>query len=325
MTLQRGNFIKLAAGASLGGFAASTGAAAAQNLQTLRALSFPSDAAKQFLYPMKAGIFRKNGVQIDVSAMGSGAAIIAAVVGGSAEFGAGSLFPVFSAYGHGIPIRMVAPISIYDTDHCDTWLLVRKDSTIHAAQDLNGKVLGADGPNDIYVVSTRAWIDQHGGDGKSIRPLALNASEQLIALDQGRIDMVVLKPPFLTLAMRSGRVRVLGKPLDVIAPRFLLSCWVATTDYIAKSPDSVKAFVGGLMDGARYTNRHQAETIEMVAQFSKQDPTQIKEGVRTILAESVSLSDIQKPLDFAFKNGVIDKQYDAKALLSPFVPMTKTG
>jgi NitT/TauT family transport system substrate-binding protein len=312
MTLDRGGFI-----------AATAGALVAQNLATLRVLSFPSDAAKQILYPMQAGIFRKHGVQIDLSSMGGGAAIIAAVVGGSAEFGAGSLFPVFTAYGHGIPVRMVAPISIYDTDRCDTWLLVRSDSGIHTPQDLNGKTMAADSPTDIYVIATQVWMDQHGGDGKSIRAVGMNAGEQLAALQQGRIDVVMLKPPFLTVAMRSGRVRVLGKPLDVIAPRFLVSCWVATTDYIAKNPEAVTAFVAGVMEGARYTNRHQDATVDMVAQFSKQDPAQIKAGVRTVLAETLALPYIQRPLDFAYKYGVIDKQYDARVLLSSFVPLSR--
>lgn len=44
------------------------------------------------------------------------------------------------------------------------------------------------------------------------------------------IDMCMLRPPFLTLASRSAKFRVIGKPLDVIAPRFLLSCWVATAE-----------------------------------------------------------------------------------------------
>jgi NitT/TauT family transport system substrate-binding protein len=324
MTLDRGEFIKLTAAASFGGIIATADRVAAQNLETVRALSLPIDPAKQILYSMQAGIFRKHGLQVELSAMGSGAAMFAAVVGGSAEFGAGSLFSVFSAYGRGIPVRIVAPIAVYDTDRCDSWLLVRKDSPFHTPRDLNGKVMGADAPNDIYVASTRAWIDQHGGDGKSIRSLGLNASEQLTALDQGRVDLVVLKPPFLTLAMGSGRMRALGKPLDAIAPRFLLSCWIATTDYIAKNPATVKAFVAGLTEGGHYTNRHQAETIDMVAQFAKQDPTQLREGVRTVIAESVSLADIQKPLDFAYNHGVIDKQYDAKVMLSSFVPMTRT-
>ena len=116
---------------------------------------------------------------------------------------------------------------------------------------------------------------------------------------------------------------MLGKPLDVIAPRFLLSCWVATTEYIDKNSEAVKAFVAGIVDGGRYTNAHQAETVDMVAQFTKQDPAQLREGVRTIVSTGISMADVQKPLDFAYKYGVIDKQYEAKALLSPYVPMTK--
>jgi NitT/TauT family transport system substrate-binding protein len=320
-TCSRGAFVNLTAGASLGAFAATSGAVTAQALPAVRVISFPSDAIKQILYPIQNDIFRKRGIAVSLSSMGSGAAIIAAVVGGSAEIGAGSLFPVFTAYGHGIPVRIVAPIAIYDTDHCDSWLMVRKDAPIHAAADLNGKIIGADSPTDIYVIATRVWTDQHGGDGKSIRATALNASEQLAALEQGRIDMCMLRPPFLTLATRSGRFRVLGKPLDVIAPRFLLSCWVATTDYIEKNPANLKAFVAGVVDGARYTNRHQADTIDMVAQFTKQDPAQLREGVRTITADSITLQDVQKPLDCAFKYGVIDRHYDAKEVLSSFVPV----
>jgi len=313
MTLDRGSFIAATAGALV----------AQSTLQTLRVLSFPSDAAKQILYPMQAGIFRKHGLQIDLSSMGSGAAIIAAVVGGSAEFGPGSLFPVFTAYGHGIPVRIIAPISIYDTDRCDTWLFVRSDSGLHSPKDLNGKIMGADSPTDIYVIATQTWMDQHGGEGRSLRAIALNASEQLVALQQGRIDVVMLKPPFLTIAQRSGGVRVLGKPLDVIAPQFLISCWVATTDYIAKNPSTVAAFVDGLMEGARYCNRHEDATVDMVAQFSKQDPVQLKAGVRTVLAETMSVPYVQRPLDFAYQHGIIDKHYDARDMFSQFVPMKR--
>jgi NitT/TauT family transport system substrate-binding protein len=321
----RDEFLKLTAAASLAGIAATSATAGAQTLQTVRVLSFPSDAVKQVLYPMQADIFRKRGIQVNLSSMGSGAAIIAAVVGGSADIGSASLFAAFTAYGHNIPIRMVAPIAIYDTDHCDSWLVIRKDAPIHTAADLNGKVIGADSPTDIYVLATRMWTDQHGGDGKSIKATALSASEQLAALEQGRIDMCMLRPPFLTIATRSEKFRVVGKPLDVIAPRYLLSCWVATTEYIDKNPDAVKAFVAGIVDGGRYTNAHQAETVDMVAQFTKQDPAQLREGVRTIVSTGISMADVQKPLDFAYRYGVIDKQYEAKALLSPYVPMTKTA
>ena len=200
--------------------------------------------------------------------------------------------------------------------------MVRADSGIDQARDLNGKVMGGDAPTEISVVATRIWMDRHDGDSKSLRVLALNGSEILNALLAGRIDAAVLRPPFLTVAMQSGRVRVIGKPLDVIAPRFLLSAWVATAGYIDQNPAAVKAWNAGLAAGARFADRHQDETVDMVAQFTKQDPAQIRAGVRTVIAESITLADVQAPLDFAYKYGVIDKQYDARSMLSEYVPVT---
>jgi NitT/TauT family transport system substrate-binding protein len=322
VTHLRGDFIRFAAGAPLAALALSA-PARAQTLQTLRVLSYPSDAIKQVLYPIQAGIFRNLGVQVELQPMGSGASIFAALVGGAGDFGSGSLFPVFLARGHGIPLRIVAPIAFYDTDHCDAWLVVRADADIHQARDLNGKVMSGDTPSDIMIYATRVWMDHSGADGKSLRAIALTASETLAALIQGRIDTAVLRPPFLTVAMQSGRVRVIAKPLDVIAPRFLLSCWVSSDDYIAKNPALVKAFVTGLTAGARYVDSHQDETVDMVAQFTKQDPAQVRAGVRTIIAEDITIADVQKPLDFAYKFGLIDKPYDARPMLSQYVPMSK--
>lgn len=322
MPLRRSDFLSTSAGAIVAAAASAT-PADAQALQSIRTLTFPSDAIKQILYPAQAGIFRKSGVQLEMSTMGSGAAIVAALVGGSADIGSASLFPAFTAFGHGIPIRIIAPIAIYDSARCDTWMLVLKESKLHGPRDLNGTVTAADSPSDINVYATRVWMDANGGDGKSLKAVGIPAAEQLNALYSGRIDTVMLKPPFLTVALQSGKVRALGKPLDVIAPKFLLSCWVATTDFMEKHPDLVKAFVEGAMAGSKYANAHEDATVDMVAQFTKQDPAQIRAGVRTILAESVALADVQKPLDFAFKYGVIDKRYDAQSMLAPSVPMSK--
>ena len=323
MQLKRGVFVKFAGLASLGGIVSAAGAAAADDLKAVRVLSVPSDGAKSVLYAQKANLFRKRGLQADIAPMGSGAAIFAAVLGGSAEFGAGNLFAVFAAYAHNIPLRIVAPIAIYTSDHADTFLLVGTNSAIRSARDLNGKILGTNDANDISSLSTRAWMDSHGGDGKSLRMIELKATEQLASLDAGRIDCAVLKPPYLTVALESGKFRALGKPLDAIAPRFLLSCWVATLDYIAKNPEIVGAFAAGLAEAARYTNANQASTIELVAAFSGQDPAVLGHGVRSISAESIALPDVQRPLDFAYKYGLIDKSFDASDVLAPYIPASR--
>jgi NitT/TauT family transport system substrate-binding protein len=322
MRLVRREFIRLGAFAALGE-ALATVPATADDLKTVRVLSVPSDGAKGILYAQKAGLFRKRGITADIEGMGSGAAIYAAVLGGAADFGGGNLFSVFSAYARGVPLRIVAPISIYTTEHADTLLLVKKDSPIATARDLNGKTMAADSVRDVNDTATRAWVDLNGGDGKSLRAIELKASEQVVALDTGRIDAVAIKPPYLTVALGSGKFRVLGKPLDAIGPRFLLSCYVATADYIAKNPAVIGGFRAALAEAARWTNANQAATNDMVAAFSGQDPALLGSGVRSVTAESVSLTDLQRPLDFAYKNGLLEKNFDVTGILAAGFPLTR--
>jgi NitT/TauT family transport system substrate-binding protein len=320
MTLDRRDFIKMAAlaPASLASLSAT---AEAQELKTVRVIQLPTDGAKSVLYAQRANLFRKRGLTADITSLGSGAAVFAAVLGGSADFGAGSLFPVFSAYAHGLPLRIIAPASLYVSDHADTLLLVQKDAPFRQPSDLAGKTMGADAPNDIYSTSTRAWVDAH--DGKSLKIVELKASAQLSSLDSGRIDMAVLKPPYLTQALDTGKFRVFGKPLDGIAPRFLLSCWVASVDFIQKNPAVVSNFVAGLTEAAKYTNANQAATVDLVAAFTGQDAGSLGRGVRSITAETVSLPEIQRPLDFAVKTGIIDQRIDLTGLLTSSFPLAR--
>ena len=316
--MKRHGFIGLAAGAALG-----ARASAADELREVSVLGVPTDGAKAILYAQKANLFRKRGLDANISAVASGAAIFAAVLGGSADFGSGSLFPVFAAYAHGLPLRIVAPASLYASNHADSMLLVKKDGPIQTPTDLNGKILGGDFVTDVSVTATRAWLDDHGGDGKSLRPVELKQTEQVAALDAGRVDAVVLKPPYLTVAMESGKFRVLGTPLDAIAPHFLLSCWVATADFIAKNPAVVNGFAAALAEAARWTNAHEPATIDMVASFSGQDPAVLARGIRSTSAETVALSDFQRPLDFAYKYGIVETHFDLTGLLAPSVVLSR--
>jgi NitT/TauT family transport system substrate-binding protein len=315
VTRGRRGFIRRAAVLTLAAAVSGSRAVRAAGLQTVRVLAVPTDGVKSLLYAQRSGLFRNHGITADIVAMGSGAAIFSAIIGGSADIGSGSLFPVFAAYARGVPLRIIAPASLYASDHADKLLLVQKDGPIRVARDLNGKTIGVDAVKDVNGTATRAWLDQHGGDGSTLRLVELRPAEQLSALDAGRVDSVVVQPPFLTVALESGRFRALGQPLDAIAPRFLLSSWVASAGYIAKNRETVGAFTAALAEAARYTNAHQAATIEMVAAFTGLDPAVLGRGIRSTTAERITLADLQRPLDFALKNGIIERSFDVSGLL----------
>ena len=122
--LQRGSFVKLAAVAAASGVFEPPRYAAAADLPVVKTLSVPTDGTKAILYARKVNLFAKHGLGVDIGSMSNGAAIYAAVLGGAAQFGSGNLFTVFSAFARGVPIRIVAPATMYVSENADTWLIV---------------------------------------------------------------------------------------------------------------------------------------------------------------------------------------------------------
>jgi NitT/TauT family transport system substrate-binding protein len=217
---------------------------------------------------------------------------------------------------------LVAPTSLYLSDHADSLLLVRADSAIRTASDLNGKVLGTDSLNDVYTLATRAWVSQGGGDAESLKVVEIPAAESFAALTTSRIDAAVFKTPFGSVALSTGKVRLLGKPLDAIAPRFLLSSWITTDSFLAANAQTVRSFQAVVAEAARYTNAHEDATVDLVAKFTNQDPAQVRSSVRATSAVTVSLAELQKPLDFAAKYKLIPQAFDVRQMLAPGYPLT---
>ena len=323
MLYRRSHFIRLGA-ASLAPFVRWDPAAAATP-ETLRVMLFPTDGVKTLLWAQQQGLFAKHGVTAEFIKMANGAATIPALVGGSGEIGAGSLFPMFAAHARGLPIKLVAPASLYLSDHADSLLLVATDSPFRTARDLNGKVLGVDSLNDVYTLATRAWVDQNGGDGQSVKATEIPAVQAFAALTAGRIDAAVFKTPYASIALNTGKARLLGKPLDAIAPRILLSAWIATESFIAKDPQAIAGFQAGVREAAPYTNAHPEATVDLIAKFSGQEPEQVRNSVRATSAVTVTLPELQRPLDFAVRYGLIPKAFDVHEMLAPGFPLSNVS
>jgi NitT/TauT family transport system substrate-binding protein len=319
-SLDRSRFVRLTAAASLVPFLRAA-PARAQTVQTLRILTIRTDAVKTLLWAQQQGLFAAHGLAIDLVNTGSSAASLTALIGGSADIAAGSLFPTFSAIAHDIPIKFIAPEAFYLSEHADSVLLVKTDSPIRTASDLNGKVIGVDSLKDLYTLATRGWVDTNGGDGTSLKPVELPPPEQLAALLAGRIDAGVFKAPFLSVALAGGNARMLAKPLDAVAPRFLISAWIASDDFVKKNPQAVKAYQTVIAQAGRYTNAHQDATVDLVAKFTGQEAAQVRSSVRATSAVAVTLSELQRPLDFAYKYKLIDRRLDVGGMLAPGFPI----
>ena len=311
MSCSRATFVRASAALPLAGLA---GAAAAADTPITIA-SVTNDTCTPALYALKAGLFTRAGLDVTFQGMSSGAAASAAVAGGAAQFGLSSLGTLIVAHAHGIPFVLVAPGGLVTSDVPYAEAVVRSDSPVRTGRDLGGKVFAVPALGDQNQVAAEAWIDKTGGDSRSVKFIELSAAATVPALLEGRVDAAQLGTPALAIALYSGKVRVLASIFDAIAPRFANVAWFSTAAYVAANTETVRRFADAIRTASAYANTHHAETLPLIAQYTKVDPAVLAGMTRIRFAERLDRRDIQPLIDACARYGVIERRFDANDLI----------
>ena len=306
----------LAAGAALAAFPSR---ARTQALTKLRISGSPDNDIVGALWGQQSGIFRKLGLDVEVTATNSGGVITAAVLGGSLEIGKGNLLGLLSAHIMSVPLVVEAPASLWNTDSPTSALVVAKGSRIRTGSDLNGKTVSVPALGDLYQIAIGAWIDQRGGDSHSVRFLELPHRAAAEAIASGRVDCANIAEPILSDALLSGKVQVIGHAQDAIAKHFIVTGYYCAADYAAKNADVLARFRKGLYEAAAYANANRGEMVPVLAKYSGVDAKVVAAMTPTIVGVAGQLDPrlIQPIIDAAVKYKVIPAPFPAKDLIDP--------
>jgi NitT/TauT family transport system substrate-binding protein len=289
----------------------------AQGPTTIRVAGPPNEGYKDVFYAVDAGLFAKYGLDVQPRVTNGGAVVLAGLAGGSYDVAYTNLVPVLQAHLHGLPFQIIAPSTMFMSDRSQNAMLVTKDSPIHTARDLNGKTIGTQSLQDLNSVAMRAWVDKNGGNSSSLHVLEVPSAAAVASLTSHRIDAMALSEPLLTMAIATGKVRILAKPQGAIAPRFQAQAFVATSDFVEQHPDAMARFARAMHESALYNNSHLAETIPLVSSFSAVPADVISRTVRSLDGEYVTPQTIQPLIDFAAKYGMIPHTFPAEDIISP--------
>ncbi len=289
----------------------------AQQLTTIRVGVPQTQDVVQVLYAQKGGLFAKAGLNVEIVPLVNGAAISAAVAGGSLEIGESSLGGLISGHVRGIPFQLIAPAGIYSSDDPYAAFIVRKDAPYTSGRDLEGKTLASPALRDLDWLANASWIEQNGGKFSAVKSVELPNPSLLPALLEGRIDGYTVGEPWMTRSLDSGKTRVLAKSFGAIAPRFLMTAWFATSDYVEHNRDVIDRFTRALHDATIYANTHKAEIIPMLADYLKLDPALIARTMKGAEGEYLDPALIQPMIDASAKYGLIAHGFNASELISP--------
>lgn len=300
-------------------FVASDRSGAAQDAPTVVRVGFTTDDdVTPLIWAQRTKMFERAGIDVQISRTSSGAAVTAGVLAGSYDVGKAAVINLINAHLKGLPVTIIAAGNLYATKTPYTAIIVPKDSTITSGKDFNGKIVASAALRDMASLAISAWVDQRGGDSKTLQFIEIPMSAAGVALAEHRIVAASVTEPYLDAAIASDKVRVLGSGYAAISPRFLISAWFATPDWVAKHPDAAKKFARVFSESAAYINTHQAVTAPVMSEFTG-IPLDIYQKLtqRAYIATSLNASDIQPLIDVAAKYGFAERSFPAQELFEP--------
>jgi NitT/TauT family transport system substrate-binding protein len=304
--------------ALLGLMSASAAAAVARPLRAadptlLRIGTVPVESLGGVFYAQDKGFFAKNGLRTEFMPAAGGAAVGAAIIGGDLDIGSADPVTIAVAHGKGIPFVAIAPGELHSTAK-PTLAVVVKDPLVKAGKDFNGKTLACNVPAGYGSLLASAWIDNNGGDSKTVKWIGMPFPSLAAALDRGAIDAYIAPEPFVTAGVQLGCTIV---PMDKnpLGSRLLASVYFTTRDYIAKNAASVAAFRISIQQAHQWANANLPEADGILSKYDKV-PLAAKQALamRGTYQERFDDASLQPLIDGAAKYGMVPKTFPAREM-----------
>lgn len=206
-----------------------------------------------------AGIFAKNGIDLQITALAGGAKMHQAMIAGSLDvgLGAGTDFGLIAkgATEKGVGVLATKPSNIV--------IQVSKRSGITTIAGLKGKKVAVSSVGALtYWMAQK--LSQHEGWGLDGMQLVTTGGGQanVAGFETGSLDAAVTSLEAALRVEQAGQGTILLSFGDIVNP-FIAHVIFATNDMIAQHPDTLRRFLKGWYETVAYARSHKAETIKL--------------------------------------------------------------
>ena len=213
---------------------------------------------------VEAGIFKKHGLDVEISNFGGDAKLLQALSADAIDIAMGG-GPTFAFIVKGAPMLAVGALA----DAPGTiMLVVAKDGPVKTEDDLKGRTVSVSTTGSLTywlgqeLSRSRGW----GNDGIKIAPLG-STTAQAAALKTRQIDGVITETSTVFRLEEDGVGRILVRFGDRIKD-FHVHVIYASRKLIDSNPDAVRTFLAGWLESVQYMRDHKEQTIDIAARVS---------------------------------------------------------
>jgi NitT/TauT family transport system substrate-binding protein len=211
---------------------------------------------------VEAGIFKKHGLDIEISSFGGDAKMMQALAADGIDIALGG-GPAFATIVKGAPMKAVAALANAPNT---IMLMVLKNGPIKTADDLKDKKVSVSTAGSLtywltmQLSRSKGW----GTDGIKIVPLGA-AAAQVAALKTNQVDGVTTDSVTVYNLVEEGSARILVKFGDSVKD-FHVHVIYASDKLIQGNPEGLKAFLAGWMETVHFMRDNKDKAIAIAAE-----------------------------------------------------------
>jgi NitT/TauT family transport system substrate-binding protein len=299
-------FLGLVVAAGVGAMPASGHVA---ELTPIKVAILPLEPTAQAMYAKHRGMFRKQGIDAQLTVLSDPSQVVAALLSGNVQFVSTHVGAAAALKSKGAPVTVVAAGATYDPKRKATSSLVAaRGKAITRARDFVGKTVAIDFPNTIADLGVKEWLEKNGVDPENVKFTYIPFPQMLGPLAQGTVDAALLPEPYLTLALQQGAKRVVSPFQAVCSKTCQLTFWIARADV----DENVRArFRNAIQNAAVWANQDKNDPIsgKILAKYAPIDAKVIGKMARTTFGTRLRVSLATEWLALFAKYGVIPSSF----------------
>ncbi len=216
---------------------------------------------------IKAGLFAKYGLDLEVSELASGARLHQALAANALDIGFGGGTDLAAVF-KGAPVKAVAAVAGPPFDFA---IAVRADGSIRTAADLKGAKIGVTTLSSLTAWLTGELARQQGWGSDGIARIAVGSNATSMALLRTReIDgfTAELGSALQVEKLNGGRVLL---QFGELVKDFYTFVIYAQVGLIRERPAALRSFLKGWLDTLRFARANKAYSVEVIAEVLGRD------------------------------------------------------
>ena len=289
-------FMVAAAAAGCGG---QDSAATTSGLTKVRVGLVPATAVAPLYLGQDKGFFEEAGLELElVNGMG-GPSAVAGVQSGSVDIAIAAPDTLVTSRTQGIELTALANAGSVPADGTGgSKVLVRADSDIDGAKDLEGKTIGVFGLKGLDDIAIMTAMDAEGADSSSVEFVNLDNSAMLGAVERGDIDAAAVAEPFQSQAVNDGELKVAFDFWPVANPEgSTLTLWFTSDEQMTEDRAMVEAFTEAMTKSSAYADAHHDELRAILPTVTQMSEEQAEATSLQVYSRELDIKDFERALE----------------------------